>query len=210
MPNSSLKYQREMQPRGEATTQPRLQSDYATKVNAFQNSGLSSFEPYPLLEPSTDLRFPWPVGTPFGRPSNPRGRDYLPADVPGNRAPEYGPSTQRYGALHSAFDRRRRDLIPISGARPAMGLDYGPAPWRVPMIRKTGLGLMAGVCQFASQQFWSGYASTGGGSSGTLLMAPPTWSDYTRGLRGSSGIMARVQGPGRGRVPATFVPRQVR
>ena len=209
IPNAAVDRMRTWLPKTTATTSPRFPSDYDTKVRGFQSSGLSSMEPYPLVEPSTVMRPPWPIGTVTGQPSDKRGRDYQPRSFPGMRGPVYGAETAKYGALHSAQDRRRRDLVPISGARPSFGLDYGAAPWRVPFIRKSGLQLMAGVCQFSTQQFYSGVAGVSG-PSGSILMAPPTWSDYTRGLRGVSGITQRVQGPGRSRVPAVFVPREVR
>jgi hypothetical protein len=109
------------------------------------------------------------------------------------------------------FHYTGRDVGPTQPSNRALGygLDYGPTPWRVPYMRKSGLSLMAGPHQFATQQQYSGTASVGG-PSGSVLAAPPVWSDITRGSRGVSGIMQRVQGPGRSNVPGVFTPSEVR
>lgn len=154
--------------------------------------------------------------------------------------PVYRPVNAPNQALHSstpgfAWDPSaasgadgREDLVPIGGRQQMFryhgkdvvetvpssralgyGLDYGPAPWRVPYMRKSGLSLMAGSMQFATQQQYSGVASVAG-PSGSILAAPPVWSDITRGSRGVSGILQRVQGPGRSNVPGVFTPNEVR
>jgi hypothetical protein len=193
----------------EATTYPRMKDDYSTKLFAQTQSGIGSGNPLPLIRPSTDMNYPWPVGNTMGETRAPAKRTYATKPPQATR-PIYPAQPQHYGALHSSFDKRRDSLISLSGGRPAFSLDFQAAPWRVPFIRKSGLGLMAGISQHSSQQTYSGIAGCSGGSSGTVLMAPPVWSDRTRGVRGVSGILQRVQGPGRSRTPGVFVPREVR
>lgn len=215
-------------------------SSYETKLRADWQGGRRSDDITDLHGLSTGLRFPWPQGTDFGPPSDQqRWRDFAWRPPQGMR-PVYKPATAPYGALKSstpgvAWDPSaefggagREDLIPIGGRQqmfrftgkdvvrtvpsdPALGygLDYGPAPWRVPYMRKSGLSLMAGPHQFGNQQQYSGVVG-GSGARGSILIAPPVWGDVTRGSRGISGILQRVQGPGRSNVPGVFVPSEVR
>jgi hypothetical protein len=215
-------------------------TSYATKLAAVQTGPDSGPSPFPIHGWSNGFAPPWPVGTTVGQPTSPQGRD-VPRVGPEVVRPVYMPRTARYGALHSSSPgwvwdpgavgpAPRRDLIPVGGrqqmfrirgrdvvpvvpsdASLGYGLDYGPAPWRVPFIRKPGMQLMAGPSQYSTQQQWAGVSGVGAHSpSGSILIAPPVWSDITRGTRGVSGILQRVQGPGRMNVPAVFVPSEVR
>jgi hypothetical protein len=47
------------------------------------------------------------------------------------------------------------------------------------------------------------------GRYGCAILAPPVWRDITRGTRGVSGILQRVQGPARFGIPSAFTPSQV-
>lgn len=201
--------------RTEATTFRRLpgQRDYDVKLQAMQSSGDGTYYDFPVAGSSGWTTYPWPVGTNTGRPKSKDGRDVPHKDFPGWLQPIYTMPAQRYMALLSAtrggptgpdIQRGAADgFVTISGGRPDFSLDFQKPPWRVPFVRKTGLGLMAGPSQIGLQQVYSGLG-------GCALMAPPAWSAATRGTRGVSGILQRVQGPGRSRVPATFVPREVR
>lgn len=186
-------------PRGTVT------DTYYTKLQADYSGGRRSGDVTPASTNSgRAFTPPWPVGTPFGPPRSVRGRDIpRPGISPESvNQPLVMPRPAPYIQYHSASDRRRRDYVPVTGGR-APGLDYGPAPWRVPNLRKTGLSLMSGDQQFSTQQWASGIGYC-------LPVGPPAWSDRTRGTRSVSGILQRVQGPGREHVPATFVPREVR
>jgi hypothetical protein len=178
--------------------------EYQTKQAAAWAGGVTSGDVLPIFRPSTDIRMPWPVATPTGQPANQRiGRDFAIVGPEAARGRTIAPRPAPYLQTHSSNDRQRRDLIPIGGGRKEHGLDYGESPWRVPLNRKSGLSLSAGIAAFGMQQWFAGVG-------GTLPVSPPVWQDYTRGTRGASGILSRVQGPGRARVPATFTPSEVR
>jgi hypothetical protein len=205
---------RSLQARTEATTILRAQGadDYTTKLEAQQTSGLGTYQHFPLIGSSGWTTYPWPVGTPTGRPASRDGRDVPRRDFAGWIQPIYTMPTQPYIGLHSSTRRPDIDrhsppapdgFVTLSGGRPGFSLDFQAPPWRVPCIRKSGLGLMAGPSQIGLQQVYAGLG-------GAVLAAPPKWSAVTRGTRGASGILGRVQGPGRSRTPATFVPREVR
>jgi hypothetical protein len=212
-------------------------STYETKFRAGWSGGTRSDDILPIIRPSTDIKMPWPVGTNVGRPRSVTGRDYsrrlpesarpiyfpTPAQYQALKSSSPG---YTWDPSASKGANPREDLIPIGGRQQffkirgrdvvetvptnntlGYGLDYGPAPWRVPYIRKSGLQLMAGISQHSTQQQYAGVAGTGGYHSGALLAAPPVWRDITRGTRGVSGILQRVQGPGRSNMPSTFVPR---
>lgn len=215
-------------------------SSYETKLRADWQGGRRSDEITDLHGLSTGIRPPWPVGTPTGPPQDQKRKRDFPHIGPEALSPTYQPMASPYQALRSstpgfAWDPSaadgssgREDLVPIGGRQqmfrytgkdvvktvpsdPSLGygLDYGPAPWRVPFMRKSGLSLMAGTMQFGQQQQYSGVAGVAG-PSGSILAAPPVWGDVTRGSRGVSGILQRVQGPGRSNVPAVFTPSEVR
>lgn len=205
IPNRDQKTAQEYERTGNSGQTAPAQSggDYNTRIKASWHGGLRSDGVFPNVRPSTDLRFPWPVGTNTGQPQSPVGRD-LPTtgpDVAGG--PIYMPRRAPNLQIHSSSDQRRQDFIPIGGGRGEHGLDYGAAPWRVPCTRKSGLSLMAGPGAFGFQQWYSGVG-------GCLPVSPPNWSAATRGTRGVSGILSRVQGPGRARVPGVFTPTEVR
>lgn len=189
----------------------RGESSYSVKLRAAHSAGTMSQNVWPLTEASTDLRLPWPSGgTSFGPPSNQRLRRDFVRGMPMSAQPAYFPGEQAYGQHKSADSYKQPDgLITLSGGRPGFSLDFQAPPWRVPMLRKSGLSLMAGPCQFGTQQEYAGVIGGGGARSQpsfAVLMAPPAWSDATRGTRGVSGILQRVQGPGRSRIPAVFTP----
>lgn len=223
-----------------ANTVVRRQDDYRTKLAGVQTGPDSGPHPFPVYGLTFGVHWPWPQGTDFNEPADRRRKRDYSHMRPQNTRPIYRPVDAPYQALKSstpgyAWDPSaregatpRRDLVPIGGrqtmftfhgkdvvrtvpsdAALGYGLDYGPAPWRVPYIRKSGLSLMAGPHQHSQQQQYSGVAGVGG-PSGSILAAPPVWGDVTRGSRGVSGILQRVQGPGRSNVPGVFVPSEVR
>jgi hypothetical protein len=190
------------------------EDSYSVKLRAAHSAGTQSQNIFPLTEASTDTTFAWPSGgTSFGPPRNQRlRRDFLRGGPPLTQKPAYFPGAQATGQLHSATDMASDDRFPISGGRPQYSLDFQKPPWRVPLTRKSGLSLMAGPSQFGHQQQFAGVIGGGGARtqrSFALLMAPPSWSDATRGTRGVSGILQRVQGPGTARIPAAFTPSEV-
>jgi hypothetical protein len=172
-------------------------STYQTKLQSGWTAGLRSDAIFPTARASTLASAPnWPQGTPTGPPLSRSGRD-RPHATPEASSPVWMPGQDGYRQTHSRNDRHRSDY---TGYR---GLDHGPAPFRVPLVRRGGLELMAGVSQH-------GFYQTSGGLGGNKIISPPVWSDVTRGTRSASGIKGRVQGSGREHLPAVFTPKEVR
>lgn len=211
-PNMSMVRAREMERTGNTFQIPWQRDSYTTKLEATGPSALGAENIFPLIRPAQSTSWPWPVQNEFGPPADQaKKRDFPSRHNDGLRpvtaSQIWPPRDQRYRAFRSRKDKLRQDLIPIGGGRNEHGLDFGPAPDRIPYLHKPGMSLMAGPDQFSTQQYYDNLSGVAG-PSGCLILAPPVWSNPTRGTRSVSGILQRVQGPGRSRVPAIFVPRQ--
>lgn len=177
--------------------------NYQTKLQANWTGRLRANPQDDFISDTQGIQQPWPQGTPVGHPHNRvTNQDKMRPGILGRRLKTY-PIADPYGQLLSSTGRHPvSDFVGVAG-RTSQGLDYGPPPWRVPLIRRTGLSLMAGPLQFGTMQNASTLA-------GNLIVVPPKVSNPTQGVRAVSGIRGRVQGGGRSHLPAVFAPREVR
>lgn len=189
---------------------PGFDAGYGTQLERAWQTRTRSDQILPIVRPAGST-VPWPVGTEFGRPQSKTGRDYPPHGLePIDTRHIIEPIPSPYTAkVRSNQDHYRRNLVPVTGGQ-SEGLDFGPAPDRIPYLRRlTGISLKAGPSQFSTQQFYDNISGAGSIPGSSIVIAPPAWSNKTRGYRSTSGILSRVQGGGSQRVPAVFVPQQV-
>lgn len=187
----------------------RTGETYSRKIQREFTAGLRSQDIFPAsATTSLAARMPWPVGRRTGPPASPTGLDY-PTRGPQAVRTVYPPRADPYGQILTSQDRRYSgdapaDYVPVAGgAQNPQNLDYGAPPWRVPLMRRSGLSLQATPGSF-------GWPANQDGLAGRYIIAPPRWSDPTRGTRAASGIKGRVAGgASTTRVPAAFVPREV-
>lgn len=191
---------------------PGVDAGYGTQLERAWQSRTRSDEIFPLVRPaSSTAKFPWPEENEFGQAQSPTGRDYpAPRISPISARPINRPIPSPYvGTIRSRNDRQRSNFVPVSGGQNA-GLDYGPAPDKIPYLRRlTGISLTAGPTQYSTQQFYDNISGAGSLPGSSIVISPPAWSNKTRGYRSASGILSRVQGGGSQRIPAVFVPQQV-
>lgn len=187
---------------------PAPSAAYPRKLQREWSGGLRAESIFPASGTTRAAApLPWPQGRPTGPPSSRTGLDY-PRVGPQAARPVMPPRAAPYGQILTADDHRvpPQDLVPVAGgAQNPQNLDYGPAPWRVPFMRRSGLSLQASPTSF-------GWPVNQDGLAGRFIIAPPVWAEALRGTRAASGVRGRTAGAerqGYKRIPAVYVPREV-